>query len=57
MLPYFLIRLFKCLFESSIRLLEYIEGLKVIGNFKKVNKLVISDNEFVILGFFRQSCI
>ncbi len=46
-----LIRLFKCLFYPSIRLSEYIEGLIDSGNSKKLNKSVISDNVFVILGY------
>ena len=35
------IRLFKCLFHPSIRLLEYIEGLIDSGNSKRMNKSVI----------------
>lgn len=46
-----LIRLFKCLFQPSIRLLEYIEALMDSGNYKKVNKLIISDNVFVTSGY------
>ena len=43
-------RLFRCLFHPSIRLLEYNDGLMDSGKSKKVNKSVISDNVFVILG-------
>lgn len=46
-----LIRLFRYLFQPSIRLLEYIDGLMDSGNSKKVNKSVVSDNVFVSLGY------
>ena len=45
------IRLFMGLLHPSIRLLEYIDGLMDSGKSKKVNKSVISDNVFVILGY------